>query len=255
MEIRLLNEHEIQWAVNTAVETFETCVRPFCRTQEEVNRFYGYVNPEHLWREMSGGRLYLFGVFDEGQMCAVSAMQGNGHITILSVKQECQLRRMGTQLLNAMYSYAADMLRLDRVTVLVSPVVKAAYFYKKGFMLLQAAGAQNPGVLLQRLLNQQSGYGQYGAGVQAGSAALRGGWQSGPGMNPGEIQQSGTNIGSGVQQQPMPEAPFPSEIKEPVFYPTRKVSTKLVLIVTAASLGLCFFISAALAIVHIVTNV
>lgn len=233
MEIRLLNEHEIQWAVNTASETFETCVRPYCRTQEEVNWFYGYVNLENLWREMSGGRLGLWGVFDEGQMCAVSAMQGNGHITILSVKQEYQFRRMGTQLLNAMYSYAAGVLHLERVTVLVSPVIKAAYFYRKGFLLLQPAGVQNPGALLQRPLYQQPLYGPYGSG----------------------IGQPQTFPYSNADQAVLQDTSFPTDIKKEEIYPTRRVSTKLVLSVAAVSLGLCFLISVALAIVDIVTNV
>lgn len=38
MEIRLLYGNEIQWAVQTAHEVYEQCVRPYTRNAAEVQR-------------------------------------------------------------------------------------------------------------------------------------------------------------------------------------------------------------------------
>lgn len=137
MEIRLLAGNELQWAVYTANEVFENCVRPYARTVEEVEQYYRYVQVEYLWQEMSAGRLFLWGAFEDGQMCAVSAMQNVGHITMLYVKPVYSGRRVGTMLLNHMCSFAASRLQRERVTVNVTPVSVVPYFYHMGFTPIQ----------------------------------------------------------------------------------------------------------------------
>ena len=150
MEIRLLYGNELQMAVYTAHETFERCVRPCVRTQREIDRYYNYVNVEHLWQEMSAGRLFLWGAFENGQMCAVSAMQSIGHITMLYVKPYCQRRKIGEQLVNHMCAYAANILHRERVTIQVTPVSVSAFFYHIGFTLIQGAPLENEQVPLER---------------------------------------------------------------------------------------------------------
>lgn len=137
MDIRLLQEYEVQMAVYTAQQIFEMCVRPYVRSQQEVDWFYGYVQVENLHREMREGRLILWGAFDGGRMCAVSAMQTVGHITMLYVRPECTGRKTGTKLLNYMCAYAQGILHKDRVTVNVMPTAAAPYFYKRGFAMMQ----------------------------------------------------------------------------------------------------------------------
>lgn len=150
MEIRLLYGNELQIAVYTAHETFERCIRPYVRSQREIDRYYHYVNVEYLWQEMSAGRLFLWGAFENGQMCAVSAMQSNGHITMLYVKPYCQRRKIGEQLVNHMCAYAANILHRERVTIQVTPVSMAAFFYHIGFTLIQGAPLENEQVPLER---------------------------------------------------------------------------------------------------------
>lgn len=137
MDIRLLQENEVQMAVYTAHQIYEMCVRSYVRSQQEIEQFYGYVCVENLWREMHNGRLVMWGAFDGGRMCAVSAMQTVGHITMLYVRPECAGRKTGTKLLDYMCAYAEGILHKDKVTINVTPVAAAPYFYKKGFEMMQ----------------------------------------------------------------------------------------------------------------------
>ena len=52
MEIRLLYGNEIQWAVQTAHEVYEQCVRPYTRNAAEVQQYYDYMNLPNLSQEM-----------------------------------------------------------------------------------------------------------------------------------------------------------------------------------------------------------
>ena len=96
MEIRLLYGNEIQWAVQTAHEVYEQCVRPYTRNAAEVQQYYDYMNLPNLSQEMLAGRLFLWGAFENGQMCGVSAMQNVGHITALYVRPQYFRRRIGS---------------------------------------------------------------------------------------------------------------------------------------------------------------
>lgn len=207
MEIRLLYGNELQWAVYTANEVFENCVRPYARTREEVDQYYRYVQTEYLWQEMSAGRLFLWGAFENGQMCAVSAMQNVGHITMLYVKPYYGRRRVGTQLLNTMCTYAATMLGKVRVTVNVMPVSCASYFYHAGFTPIQGSPVSNIYISLERriwMVPRQGYAGNY---------------------NPvyGNAAYTGPNYG------PAYRIMTPQKPKKPeVTYPTKKVSAKVI---------------------------
>ncbi len=137
MDIRLLQEQEIQMAVYTAQQIYEMCVRPYARSQQEVDWFYGYARVENLWQEMHEGRLIMWGAFDGGRMCAVSAMQTAGHITMLYVRPEYAGRKIGTKLLNYMCAYAQGILHKGKVTANIMPTAAAPYFYKQGFEMMQ----------------------------------------------------------------------------------------------------------------------
>ena len=79
MEIRRLDEREVQAAVEMTHEVFETYMRRYLRSQSEAEQFYAYVNTETLRREMSWGRLLLWGAFEAERLCGVAGMQPGGH--------------------------------------------------------------------------------------------------------------------------------------------------------------------------------
>lgn len=231
MEIRLLYGNELQWAVYTANEVFETCVRPYAAGVGETEQYYRYVNAEHLWQEMSAGRLFLWGAFENGQMCGVSAMQDTGHITMLYVKPYCAKRRIGATLVDHMSAYANGMLHTERVTIRVSPRV-ASYFYHIGFTLILDCVNGGDCVPLERRIWSvpqsypgNTGYPQNYA--QNGAYALQG--YSG---NMGYPQNYAQNGGYAPQDHPA---------KPEVTYPVKKVPAKYIIVLVA---GVFLFITA-----------
>ena len=142
--------NEVQLAVYTAHEVFESCVRPYAKTTEEIDWYYSYVCVENLWQKMNTGQLFLWGAFEAGQMCAVSAMQDAGHITMLYVKPQYMKRHIGTQLIEQMCAYAAGQLHKQCVTVNAMPISAAPFFYHIGFVLTQGAPLGNSYVPLER---------------------------------------------------------------------------------------------------------
>lgn len=266
IEIRFLNANELQWAVNTANEVFEICVRGYVGTQEELTQYYNYVQAEYLWQEMSAGRLFLWGVFEDGQMCAVSAMQNTGHVTMLYVRSQFQNRRMGTQLLNGMIGYAASALQTNRITINVTPAAAAPYFYRKGFIQLPNAWPNQPYVsveypLAQTVVSAFRGYpsgnwsGVPGYGTQGGMP----GYGEHPGMS-GNGAQPGMSGGAQTEAQPgmsgngAQPGMQPVPVAYRVTYPTRAVSPKVVLIITAVILLLSFGIGSGTTIRHMVKD-
>lgn len=225
MEIRLLAGNELQWAVYTANEVFENCVRPYARTVEEVEQYYRYVQVEYLWQEMSAGRLFLWGAFEDGQMCAVSAMQNVGHITMLYVKPYYGGRRVGTMLLNHMCSYAAAMLRKERVTVNVTPVSAVSYFYHVGFTPIQGCPLNAAYISVERRIwSMPQGY--------PGGAAYGQGY---------------ANYAYGTPMAQKPKRPE-------VTYEKKRVSVKKILLLVAGVLILSTGIVAGVTIYHMATE-
>lgn len=242
MEIRLLYRNELQWAVYTANEAFETLVRPYAGTQEEVEPFYRYVRVENLWQEMSAGRLFLWGAFENGQMCAVSAMQDVGHITMLYVRPQYGARHVGTQLVNHMCRYADAMLHRERVTVHVTPVSAAGFFYHIGFTLVQGSALNGIYVPLERRIRAvPQGYPGYGNAVNPGPA------QHMPEAGAPVYGMAGTNPAYSTYAPKKPGRPE-------VTYPTKKVSTRCIVALVAGIFLFSFAVFAGVTVHHLVNE-
>lgn len=144
LEIRLMNITELHSAVNLANEVYEQCVKRFVGVPDMIRQYYDYVQPEELCRQMREGQLYLWGAFENGMLCAVSAMQHSGHITMLYVSPYFQRHGIGSLLINNMLMFADRAQKLERVTVNVIPVTAAGYFYRRGFLPLNRYNAGQP---------------------------------------------------------------------------------------------------------------
>lgn len=142
MNIRLLEEHEIQRAINVAHEAYRACLLPLVRSEEEVALYNNYVNLEHIWKQVHEGSLFLWGLFEQEELCAVSAMQKNGHITMLYVRPMYQRRGYGKTLVLYMRGYAKERLGLERVTVNVIPIAAAPFFYRQKFQPVLSGNPQ-----------------------------------------------------------------------------------------------------------------
>ena len=167
MEIRLLYGNEIQWAVQTAHEVYEQCVRPYARNAAEVQQYYDYMNLPNLSQEMLAGRLFLWGAFENGQMCGVSAMQNVGHITALYVRPQYFRRRIGSNLVDRMCNFAASRLQCGRV--------KRQYIHAGRWCAGGAAAAHKAGDHLSEKEGKRPG----GALAYCGNHRLRSGGSDG----------------------------------------------------------------------------
>lgn len=107
MEIRLLNTEELQQASQVALEGL----------REGGEAYQRYVDPDHLWVEMCKKKLFLWGAFENGVLCAVSAMEVDGQITVLAVRRAYRGFGLEDMLRREMEQFAVQMsgLRPDEV--------------------------------------------------------------------------------------------------------------------------------------------
>ena len=133
MDIRVLQEQEITTASDLAVYVYEKCVRPL-GVQPEMNQaFYEYSSAEALTELSRAGRLVLWGAFQNGQMYAMSAMQTEGHITMLYVLPQFMNRGTATALLDTMGKYACEIGGLNGITVNAMPTWSEGFFARHGY--------------------------------------------------------------------------------------------------------------------------
>lgn len=134
--IRFLLENEIPQAVELAKEVFDLEVREYIQNKELENNFDNYVSESNISLQVKSEELKLWGYFEEDVLVAVSAMQMDGHITMLYVKKECSKKGYGLKLLNAMRNYAGNMIEITSVSVNAMPSWSYTYFQKNGFYKL-----------------------------------------------------------------------------------------------------------------------
>lgn len=149
MEIRILTIEEIPQAVSLANGVFNYCLRNYIKDQQTVDFFLGYANEENIRQMMQGGRLILWGGFEQNNLVAMSGMQREGHITMLYVLPLFQRRDWGKELLLEMRSYARKELHLERVTLNAVPVQTAGYFAKRKFQSINLPNPMAPYISMQ----------------------------------------------------------------------------------------------------------
>lgn len=240
MEIRFICQNELQWAVYTANEVFGRSVRPHVQSEEEIRQYHSYVCVENLWQEMRAGRLLLWGAYENGRMCAVSAMQNTGHITMLYVLPEYGGRHIAMRLLNEMGGYAEAVLRRERVTVHVTPVSAASFFYHAGFTTIQGAPLGNGYLPLERQIWVMP---QRGCGGVLNGKPVYPGADCGGALN-GKPVYPGVDCGNAPQKQQRPE----------VTYPPKKVSARAVLLLIMTVLVLSLAIVIGTTVHHITAD-
>ncbi len=143
-EIRMLQIEEIPQAVELAQGVFGFDLRQTITDPQMIRFFEEYTTVENLTGMVSQQRLYMWGIFVAAQLCGMSAMQPEGHITMLYVYPYFRKKKYARQLLDMMRRFAKQSLGLERVTACALPAWTATYFIKNGFWQLPmqtAAGA------------------------------------------------------------------------------------------------------------------
>lgn len=136
MEIKQLTLAEMPQAVKLARGVFDFCLRKSMISQECIQQFDTYTNETNIRMMMGNGCLTLWGVYEVGQLVAMSGMQREGHITMLYVLPVYQRRGYGKELLLTMRKYAGSQYQLPSVTVMAMPAWTASYFQRRKFVLM-----------------------------------------------------------------------------------------------------------------------
>jgi ribosomal protein S18 acetylase RimI-like enzyme len=150
MEIRILQPEEYQEGVLVAHGVFDYCLKQRIADRQLIDGFYAYADETAIRQLAQEKRITLWGVFEENRMVGVSAMQSEGHITMIYVYSAFQRRGYGSRLLVEMRRYAGAKYGLREVTLNALPAWTAEFFEKRGFHPVKLApGTQLPFVPLE----------------------------------------------------------------------------------------------------------
>jgi GNAT superfamily N-acetyltransferase len=141
----MLQTEEFPAALQMAREVFEKNLKEKITDSALIDGFYAYTNGEAIQKLTEEGRLTLWGVFEGSRLIGVSALQSEGHITMLYVDTVFHGQGYGSRLLEVMRSYAKSEYGYKIVTLNALPAETSQYFAKKGFVPMQVEpGAQLP---------------------------------------------------------------------------------------------------------------
>lgn len=133
MEVRILQEEELKIASGLSRYVFDNCLRYRMEYPQTIAFVEAYIAEENLRKLKMENKLFLWGIFENEQIVAVSGLQSDGMITLLYVLPQCQNRGYGTRLLSIMSNYAKDNFGFSRVMLNANPAWTSFYFAKKGF--------------------------------------------------------------------------------------------------------------------------
>ena len=139
MEARILSQEQIPEALGIARGVFDYCLRTQITDLEMIHIFLQYAEETNIRRLVEEEKLTLWGMFEQGNMVAMSGMQSEGHITMLYVLPIFQNKGYGKALLKEMRTYAAEQYNLAAVTLSAMPAWTAGYFAKQKFYSLEIA--------------------------------------------------------------------------------------------------------------------
>ena len=135
MKILKLNEAHVPHILPLANFVFENSIRQGQQPniQRVIGYFREYAREDAIREQVANGSLHMWGIKNGNYYVAVSAMNSQGHITMLYVHPQFVRRKYGKKLLREMRVFAANELGLNNVTVNVMPVWAASFFAVNGF--------------------------------------------------------------------------------------------------------------------------
>lgn len=158
MEIRILTANEIPQALTLAQGVFDFCLGSSVPDPRLVQGFMEYSAEAKMTDMAAKGEITLWGAFEQGQLAGMSAMQKEGHITMLYVLPAFQRRGLGKSLLTTMRTYAKSRYGYSYVTVNAMPVYTAAYFQKRKFQQMNQVPPGCPFVSMQAKTIEEVSY-------------------------------------------------------------------------------------------------
>ncbi len=133
MEIKILTTEQLPEAAGLARGVYGYCLRNNVPNPKMSQAFDQYSHQDYLNNMMSEGHLVMWGAYEQDTIVGVSAMQAEGHITMLYVHPMYQRRGIGKKLLEEMRKYAKNIYNLSSVTLNAMPAWTERYFAKRKF--------------------------------------------------------------------------------------------------------------------------
>ena len=133
MEIKLLTAEQLPEAAGLARGVFDYCLRNSIPNPKMIQAFEQYSHQDYLKHMMEDGYLVMWGAYEQGTIVGMSAMQSEGHITMLYVHPMYQRHGIGKKLLEEMRKYAKSIYNHSGVTLNAMPVWTENYFAKRKF--------------------------------------------------------------------------------------------------------------------------
>lgn len=144
MEIRILGEQEVAQAADLAQVVYRNQIEPYFNQPQMNQYFYEYAKKDTLTGRAAAGQVYVWGAFEGANMVGMSAMQPEGHVTLLYVLPQYQKRGMGKAMLLEMKRYAFERLHLQQLTLSAMPAWTANYFARNGYVKMITGNPMAP---------------------------------------------------------------------------------------------------------------
>ena len=144
MEIRILGEQEVAQAADLAQVVYRNQIEPYFNQPKMNQHFYEYAKKDTLTGRAAAGQVYVWGAFEGANMVGMSAMQPEGHVTLLYVLPQYQKRGMGKAMRLEMKRYAFERLHLQQLTLSAMPAWTANYFARNGYVKMITGNAMAP---------------------------------------------------------------------------------------------------------------
>ena len=118
MFVRILEAQEILPALHLVWDVFAADVAPYYEPAG-VAEFQKFIKYENVMPGVQKGETVFFGAWEGQELCGVSALnlRQGGHIALLFVRKEWQLRGVGRTLYQEMCRFCVQRLRINRITV------------------------------------------------------------------------------------------------------------------------------------------
>ena len=141
MKIIKINGPDISVAIQVSRNIFYQTIAPFAQSRQIIDYFEEYL--QTVEQEVAAGRLTLWGAIMNNCIVGVSALNTQGHITMLYVNQPDWHKGIGKKLIKEMRTFAYNEYRLEEITVNAMPVWTAGFFYSCGFAPVSATYSGN----------------------------------------------------------------------------------------------------------------
>lgn len=141
MYVKRIQSNDILDGLHLAWEVFAQDVAPTYPPQG-VEEFQQFIKYDHMFPKAQRGEIVFFYAVEGEELCGMSAIRTDGHVSLLFVRKEWQRKGAARRLFHAMQQYCVIERRIATMTVSATPNAVAAYEHL-GFRATSAEQIEN----------------------------------------------------------------------------------------------------------------